>query len=257
MRALYPEIQPNEHGMLDVGDGQRLYWEECGNPEGKPAVFLHGGPAPACTAGPPAAVRSGAVPHHPVRPARLRPEPAARQCPGRRPERNTTWHLVADIERLREHLGVDRWQVFGGSWGSTLALAYAERIPTASPNSCCAASSRCGRASSTGSTRAAPAPCSPTPGSGFLAPVPEAERGALIAAYTRLLADPDPAVHGPAAVAWASWEASGITLLPHPEVVDRFAEPDLRARLRPHREPLLHEPRLARGGPAAARTPRS
>ncbi len=129
MRTYYPEIEPYDTGMLDVGDGQSLYWEASGNPQGKPVVFLHGGPG------------GGIQPT--VRrlfdPARYRVVLFdQRGCGQSRPHAsepaadlsaNTTWHLVADIERLREHRGIDRWQVFGGSWGSALALAYAEDHP--------------------------------------------------------------------------------------------------------------------------------
>jgi proline iminopeptidase len=225
MRALYPEIQPNKHGMLDVGDGQRLYWEECGNPEGKPAVFLHGGPGAACTADhrrlfDPARYRiilfdqrgcGRSLPHA--------------SSPGADLSTNTTWHLVADLERLREHLGIDRWQVFGGSWGSTLALAYAERHPDRVTELVVRGIFTLRTSELDWFYEGGASAIFPDTWDGFLAPVPVAERGALIAAYSRMLADPDPAVHGPAAVAWASWEASGITLLPHPEVVARFAEP--------------------------------
>lgn len=126
---LYPNIEPNEHGMLAVGDGNELYWEVRGNPQGKPAVVLHGGPGSGCSAS-----------------QRRYFDPAAyrivlfdqRQCGRSTPHAsdpamdlstNTTDHLIADIERLREHLGIERWLVWGGSWGATLALAYAERHP--------------------------------------------------------------------------------------------------------------------------------
>ena len=123
MRDLYPEIEPLETGMLDVGDGQHIYWEVSGNREGKPVVFLHGGPG------------AGTNPEHRrlFDPSRYRivlfdqrgcglSIPHASE-PGADLSANTTWHLVADMERLRHHLGIDRWQVFGGSWGSALALA--------------------------------------------------------------------------------------------------------------------------------------
>ena len=126
---LYPPIEPYEHGRLDVGDGQVLYWETCGNPQGKPAVVLHGGPGSGCTDSPrrlfdPAAYRivlfdqrgaGRSTPHA--------SEPSADLAV------NTTHHLLRDIERLRAHLGIERWLVHGRSWGSTLGLAYAERHP--------------------------------------------------------------------------------------------------------------------------------
>ena len=129
MREFYPEIEPYETGMLDVGDGQTIYWEASGNPEGKPAVYLHGGPGGA----------SGAKQRRVFNPEKYRiilfdqrgcgqSTPHASE-PDADLETNTTWHLVADLERLREHLGIDSWQVCGGSWGSALALAYAQAHP--------------------------------------------------------------------------------------------------------------------------------
>jgi pimeloyl-ACP methyl ester carboxylesterase len=129
MAELYPEIESYEHGMLDVGEGQRVYWEVCGNPNGKPAVVLHGGPGSGCTPGlrryfDPAAYRI----------VLFDQRGAGRSVPDAGDptidlSTNTTHHLISDIELLREHLGIDRWLVFGGSWGATLALTYAERHP--------------------------------------------------------------------------------------------------------------------------------
>jgi proline iminopeptidase len=124
LRALYPDIEPYEHGMLPVGDGHTLYYEQCGNPDGKPVVFLHGGPGAGCNA------KSRRF----FDPKRYRivlfdQRGAGRSKPRAELKNNTTWDLVADIERVREHLKIERWQVFGGSWGSTLALAYAQTHP--------------------------------------------------------------------------------------------------------------------------------
>src|SRR5713226_9440325 len=129
MAELYPEIEPYDHGMLDVGDGHRVYWEICGNPKGKPALVLHGGPGAGCTANSrryfdPAAYRIVLFDQRGC--GRSRPHASEPQADL---SANTTAHLLADIERLRHHLGIDRWLVFGGSWGSTLALAYAGAAP--------------------------------------------------------------------------------------------------------------------------------
>ena len=131
MRApgLYPEIEPHDHGMLDVGDGQVVYWEVCGDPDGKPAVVLHGGPGSGCTTATrrffdPAAYRIVLFDQRGC--GRSRPHASDAEVDLRT---NTTHHLLSDIEQLRSHLGLDRWLVFGGSWGSTLGLAYAERHP--------------------------------------------------------------------------------------------------------------------------------
>src|SRR5207237_40454 len=123
-RTLYPEIEPYRTGRLDVGDGHVLYWEQCGNPAGKPAVMLHGGPGAGCS------------PDHRRQfdPQRYNVTLFDQRGCGRSTrhaslEANTTWDLVEDMERLRAHVGVDKWLVFGGSWGSTLALAYAQTYP--------------------------------------------------------------------------------------------------------------------------------
>ena len=125
----YPEIGPYQSGMLDVGDGQQLYWETCGNPAGKPALVLHGGPGSGCTPGH----------RRHFDPERYKIVLFDQRGAGRSTPRvtattdlsaNTTDHLIADIERLREHLGINRWLVWGNSWGVTLGLAYAQRHPT-------------------------------------------------------------------------------------------------------------------------------
>jgi proline iminopeptidase len=225
MRGLYPEIEPYESGLLDVGDGQQIYWEVSGNPAGKPVVFLHGGPG------------GGTSPAHRrlFDPDRYRivltdQRGAGRSLPhASEPDAdlsaNTTWHLVGDLERLREHLAIERWQVLGGSWGSSLALAYAERHPDRVTELVLRGIFTLRQSELDWFYEGGAAQLFPDNWEAFVAPVPEAERGSMIRAYSRLLNDPDPAVHGPAAVAWSTWEASGITLLPNPEIVARFADP--------------------------------
>lgn len=225
MRGFYPEIEPYETGHLEVGDGQRVYWETSGNPDGKPVVFLHGGPG------------GGTSPtqRRLFDPERYRIVLVDQRGTGRstphasEPDAdlstNTTWHLVADLELLREHLGIDRWQVFGGSWGSSLALAYAEKHTERVTELVLRGIFTLRQSELDWFYEGGAAEVYPDHWEGFLAPVPEAERGSLITAYHRLLNDPDPEVHGPAAVAWSTWEASGITLLPQPEVVARFTQP--------------------------------
>ncbi|MBF6420769.1 prolyl aminopeptidase [Nocardia farcinica] len=224
-RELYPPIEPFDSGMLDVGDGQRVYWEVSGNPEGKPVVFLHGGPG------------GGTAPLH-----RRFFDPACyrivlfdqRGCGRSTPHIadgadlsvNTTWHLVADIEALREHLGVERWQVFGGSWGSTLALAYAQRHPERVTEMVLRGVFLLRRKEIDWYYNGAAGYVYPDEWEKFLAPVPAGERdGDLVAAYHRLLASPDPAVVERAAVAWSVWEGSTSSLLPHPDRVAETAEP--------------------------------
>ena len=224
-RSLYPEIEPYASGMLDVGDGHAVYWEECGNPDGKPAVFLHGGPGAGCSAN-----------HRRVfDPERYRivlfdQRNCGRSTPhASEPDvdlsANTTWHLVADIERLREQAGVERWQVFGGSWGSALALAYAETHPERVTELVVRGIFTLRRSELLWFYQDGASQVYPELWARYLAPVPEAERGDMIAAYHRLLTDRDPSVHGPAGVAWSTWEANGITLLPNAEVMAEMSEP--------------------------------
>ena len=129
--ALYPEIEPYDHGMLDVGDGNRVYWEVCGNPRGKPAVVLHGGPGSRANAYFRRFFDSGRVPDRAARPARLRAFDAAASAYDTDMSVNTTAHLIADLELLRRHLGIGRWLVWGVSWGSVLGLRYAQTHPEA------------------------------------------------------------------------------------------------------------------------------
>lgn len=224
MRNLYPEIEPYDSGLLDVGDGQQIYFEVSGNAAGKPVVFLHGGPGGETSPAhrrifDPAKYRivlldqrgSGkSLPHA--------------SDPSSDLSTNTTWHLVADLEKLREHLGVERWLVFGGSWGSTLALAYAETHPSRVSELVLRGIFTLRKSELDWFYEGGAQALFPDLWQGFVAPVPVAERGNLINAYHRLLNDPDPSIHLPAAVAWATWEASTITLLPNPAIVANFAD---------------------------------
>jgi len=217
-RGLYPEIEPYETGMLDVGDGHSLYWELTGNPNGKPAVMLHGGPG------------GGSSPDHR---RQWNPEKykilvfdqrgCGKSTPYASLEANTTWHLVDDIEKLRTEVAkVDKWMVFGGSWGSTLALAYAEHHPE-----------RCLALVLRGIFLCRPSEIDwflyglkaifPEAWRTFSGYIPEAERGDLLTAFHQRLTDPDPAVHMPAARTWSVYEGSCSTLLPNPALVADFA----------------------------------
>ncbi|MEO6942390.1 MAG: prolyl aminopeptidase [Terrimesophilobacter sp.] len=225
MRTFYPEIEPYVHGRLDVGDGHDIYWETSGNPLGKPVVFLHGGPGGTST------------PKHRrlFNPARYRIILLDQRGTGKstphasEPEAdlstNTTWHLVSDLEKLRGHLGIDRWQVFGGSWGSSLALAYAETHPDRVTELVLRGIFTLRDSELFWFYEGPAGQLFPEVWADFVAQVPDAAPGGYRAAYHELLFSPDPAVHTPAAVAWATWEASAITLLPRPDVVETFAEP--------------------------------
>ena len=222
---LFPAIEPYRQGRLDVGGGHQLYWELCGNPDGIPVVFLHGGPGSGC----------GPVHRRLFDPRRYRILLFDQRGCGRSTPHmsapdadlrfNTTWHLVADIELLRRNLGIERWQVFGGSWGSTLALAYAQTHPEAVTELVLRGIFTLRRHELEWFYEGGASALYPDLWESYLAPIPVLERSRLIEAYHRRLSDPDPAVHEPAAVAWTTWEASTLTLLPDPELVASMAEP--------------------------------
>ncbi|MBF4463121.1 MULTISPECIES: prolyl aminopeptidase [unclassified Rathayibacter] len=225
MRTLYPEIEPYDSGMLDVGDGHQLYWEVSGNPDGKPVVFLHGGPG------------AGTSPVHRqlFDPEKYRIILFDQRMCGRstphasEPEADlsttTTWYLVADIERLREHLGIERWLVLGGSWGSALALAYCETHPQRVTEIVLRGIFTLRRAELEWFYEGGAAAVYPDLWEEYTSVVPASERGSFIEAYYRLLHDPDPSVHGPAGVAWTTWEASTITLLRRPDLIEQWSDP--------------------------------
>ena len=213
---LYPEIEPYETGRLAVDDRHSLYWEQSGNPAGVPVVFLHGGPG----AGPSGVHRRFFDPAH-YRIVIFDQRGAGRSTPLGEVIDNTTGHLIADIERLRETLGIARWIVFGGSWGSTLAIAYAEHHA----ERCMALALRgiflCRRSEIDwflyGMRSVFPAEWAALAGH-----LPEAERDDILANYHARLIDPDPAVHMPAARVWSGYEAACSTLKPDPDLVASF-----------------------------------
>ncbi len=214
---LYPEIEPYSTGMLELDGLHRMYWEQSGNPQGSPVVFLHGGPG------------AGAAPAHRrfFDPAHYRvvifdQRGAGRSTPLGEIRDNTTPHLIDDVERLRAHLGIERWLVFGGSWGSTLALAYSEAHPARCSGLVLRGIFLC-RRSEIDWFLYGLKNLFPEAWHSFAGAIPEAERGDLLAAYYRRLTDPDPRVHMPAARAWSIYEGSCSTLLPSPETVAYFA----------------------------------
>jgi proline iminopeptidase len=207
-------VQPYETGMLDVGDGHSLYWEVCGNPAGKPAVMLHGGPGSGSSVN----MRRAFDPER-YRVVLFDQRNSGRSTPyAGDPEvdlsANTTAHLVADIERLREHLGIERWLVWGGSWGVTLAFAYAEAFPERVSELVLVAITAGDRRETDWITRDM-GRVFPREWERFRDGVPEDERdGDLAAAYSRLLHHPDPAVRANAAQDWCDWEDTHISLAP-------------------------------------------
>jgi proline iminopeptidase len=215
---LYPDIEPYESGHIALGGGQDMYWEQCGNPKGAPVVFLHGGPG----AGSTRTHRRFFDPAH-YRIVLFDQRGAGRSRPLGALQDNTTPHLVADIERLREHLGIGRWIVFGGSWGSTLALAYG----IAHPERCAGFVLRgiflCRRQEIDWFLYGMRT-VFPEAWRSFAGFLPEAERGDLLANFHRRLIDSDPAIHMPAARVWSGYEGACSTLLPSPETVAAFAD---------------------------------
>lgn len=217
-RTYYPEIEPFRTGMLDVGSGHHLYWEVSGNPHGKPVVFLHGGPGGG----------TDAKQRRFFDPARYMivlfdQRGCGRSTPHASLVDNTTWHLVADIEALRAHLGVEKWQVFGGSWGSTLALAYAQKHPDRVTELVLRGIFLLRQKELRWFYQWGTSELFPDAFAKFVAPIPEAERGDLMAAYHARLTHADPAIQQEAARAWSVWEATTSFLLPKPDYVARSA----------------------------------
>ncbi|MEY4356913.1 MAG: hypothetical protein RL469_239 [Pseudomonadota bacterium] len=221
MRQLYPPVDVRRSGMLRVSNVHEIYWEESGNPQGKPVVFLHGGPG----GGTDARMRQFFDPNR-YRIVLFDQRGCGKSRPHASLVDNTTWHLVADIEALREHLRIERWQVFGGSWGSTLALAYAQTHPE-----------RVTELVLRGIFLVRPWEFRwfyETPdGTGalfpdlwehFVAPIPPQERGDMMRAYYRRLTSDDPAVRAHAARHWSMWEGATSFLRVNPDYVAKFEE---------------------------------
>jgi proline iminopeptidase len=256
-----PPVEPYASGMLDVGDGHSLHWEQLGNPDGKPAVMLHGGPGAGCTPGMRRAFdpeRYRVVLFDQRNSGRSRPyagDPAVDLSA------NTTPHLVADLERLREHLGIDRWLVWGGSWGVTLAFAYAEAFPERVTEMVLVAITTGSRREVEWMTRDM-GRVFPREWERFRDGVPEPERaGNLPAAYSRLLHSPDPDVRAGAAQAWCDWEDTHISLAPDHRPRLSIADPAFQlcfARVVTHywaNDHFLPDGQLLRGAAALAGIP--
>ncbi|HEV8390340.1 MAG TPA: prolyl aminopeptidase [Dongiaceae bacterium] len=235
--SLYPPIDPYNHGTLDVGDGHQVYWETCGNPSGKPALVLHGGPGSGCAPGwrqyfNPALYRIVLFDQR----GSGRSTPHASN-PNIDLFTNTTGHLLADIELLRRHLDIERWLLLGGSWGSTLALAYAQRHPDRVTEMVLEAIATTTSWEIDWITRGVGA-FFPEAWARFRDGVPETERsGSLVDAYHRLLMNPDPAIHEKAARDWCDWEAAIVALHADGAPNPRYQSPTFRlgfARLVTH-----------------------
>lgn len=219
--ALYPEIEPYTTEYLPVGSGHELYVEQCGNPQGQPVVFLHGGPG----GGSNAMARRFFDPAH-YRIILFDQRGAGRSRPHASLVDNTTWHLVADLETLRAHFGLDRWLVFGGSWGSTLALSYAQAHPERVSGLVLRGIFTLRRRELTWFYQEGASRLYPDLWQDFVAPIPVNERGDMISAYYRRLCSDDAAIRHSAAKAWAVWEGRLSKLQRDPEFEKNFAEDD-------------------------------
>ncbi|MGK0673841.1 MAG: prolyl aminopeptidase [Halothiobacillaceae bacterium] len=226
MRTLYPPIQPYNDFALPVSELHTLYVEECGNPDGIPVVFLHGGPGAGCTEN----HRRYFDPER-YRIVLFDQRGCGRSTPHAELAQNTTWDLVADMERIRAHLGVDKWLVFGGSWGSTLGLAYAETYPERVMGLVLRGIFLCRPRDIHWFYQEGASAIFPDYWRDYLAPIPEAERGDLLCAFHRLLTGPDELRRMAAAKAWSLWEGRTATLLPDTATIDFFGDPHVALSL--------------------------
>jgi len=219
LRTFYPPIEPYETSSLDVGGGHTIHYERVGKPGGKPAVFLHGGPGGGIS---PAHRRLFDPERYDV--LLFDQRGCGRSEPHASLEENTTWHLVADIERLREHIGVEKWLVLGGSWGSTLGLAYAETHTDRVSELILRGVYTVTKAEIDWYYQFGVSEIFPDKWELFQAPIPKEERHDMVAAYRRRLIGDDPVVQLEAAKAWTIWEGETITLLPDPELSAPFRD---------------------------------
>ncbi|MEK2646899.1 prolyl aminopeptidase [Bdellovibrio sp. BCCA] len=221
MLELFPEIEPFNKGMLKVSDIHTLYWEECGNPQGKPVVFLHGGPG-------------GGV--HPDYRRFFDPKTyrivlfdqrgSGQSTPNAELRENTTWDLVKDIETIREMLKIDKWVVFGGSWGSTLALSYAITHPERTKALILRGIFLCRPSEIQWFYQEGASQIFPDVWDEYLKPIPENERHDMVAAYYKRLTHENSDVRLQAAKAWSKWEAATSRLIVDPKAIDEFDDPE-------------------------------
>lgn len=219
MRELYPPLQPYETGMLKVSDLHTLYYEQVGNPNGKPVVFLHGGPGGG----------SDPIYRRYFDPQRWRvvlfdQRGCGRSTPHAELQENTTWDLVSDIEKLRSHLQIEQWTVFGGSWGSTLALAYSQTHPGSCTGLILRGIFMLRRKELLWFYQEGASNIFPEAWEDYLKPIPPAEHDDLIAAYHKRLTSDDPETRRTAARAWSIWEASTSKLSPDPQLQTKFGQ---------------------------------
>jgi proline iminopeptidase len=219
LRTLYDPIEPYDTGRLRVSPVHEIYYEQVGNPNGKPVVFLHGGPG------------GGIVPeyrqfHDPnaYRVVLFDQRGSGQSTPHASLEENTTWDLVADIEKLRVHFGIDKWQVFGGSWGSTLSLAYSETHPDRATELVLRGIFLCRKKEIQWFYQEGTNAIFPDVWEEYVKVIPEAERGDMVSAYHRRLTSDDEAVLLEAARAWSIWEGSTSKLFFDEHSIEKFAD---------------------------------
>lgn len=219
MRELYPPIEPYKEGKLQVSDLHTIHFEESGNPNGKPIVLLHGGPGGGC----PPFYRQYFHPEK-WRLIMFDQRGCGKSTPHAELRENTTWDLVNDIEKLREHLDIEKWVVFGGSWGSTLSLAYSETHPERCKGIILRGIFMLRRKELLWFYQEGTSYIFPDAWEEYLKPIPPEERGDMITAYYKRLTHSDPNIRMEAARAWSVWEGSTSRLLPDPNLMQKFGE---------------------------------
>lgn len=221
LRDFYPEIEPYNKGFLKVSDIHNLYFEECGNPQGKPVVFLHGGPG------------GGVAPDHRrffdpkvYRIVLFDQRGSGQSTPCAELRENTTWDLISDTEKIRTHLNIDKWVVFGGSWGSTLALAYAITHPEMVKALVLRGIFLCRPSEIKWFYQEGASHIFPDVWDEYLKPIPENERHDMVSAYYKRLTHADANVRLEAAKAWSKWEAATSRLFVDKKAIDEFDDPE-------------------------------
>ncbi|WP_263259277.1 MULTISPECIES: prolyl aminopeptidase [Pseudomonas] len=254
MLNLYPEIKPYARHELAVEVPHVLYADESGSPDGLPVLFIHGGPGSGCDR-----LSRRFFDPNLYRIVTFDQRGCGRSIPYASLENNTTWHLVEDIERLREHLGIEQWVLFGGSWGSTLALAYAQRHPERVKAMVLRGIFLCRPVDLHWFYQEGASRLFPDFWQDYLHPIAEEERGNLIQAYYRRLTGPDELAQMSAARAWSCWEGRTVTLRPNPDVLEKFSEHALAiARIECHyfiNAAFLEPDQLLRDMPRIAHIP--
>ncbi|TRX74675.1 prolyl aminopeptidase [Pseudomonas mangiferae] len=254
MQNLYPEIKPYARHELAVEEPHVLYIDESGSPDGLPVLFVHGGPGAGCDS-----LSRRFFDPSLYRIVTFDQRGAGRSTPYASLENNTTWHLVEDMERIREHLGIDKWVLFGGSWGSTLSLAYAQTHPDRVHALILRGIFLCRPQEFHWFYQEGASRLFPDYWQDYLAPIPAEERGDLMQAFYRRLTGTDEIAQMQAAKAWSCWEGRTATLRPNPQVVERFHDKALSiARIECHffvNDAFLEPDQLLRDMPKIAHLP--